>query len=249
MIAKIEGILESIDGSTALIRIAWPSGPTQDMGQAPQRPECGALTYAVLLPAFTVARLGAMIGQYVTLHTLYTIESQGQGTTLLPRLLGFHTAEDRRFFEVFTTCKGIGSRKALRAMSLHTAQIAAAIADRDVATLQSLPEIGRRTAETIVATLHGKVDGFLVADDLAMGSQLSSTASTSTIETNDTLSTESPTTSRRVLARQTLEVLIQLGENRSEALTWIDRVLTNAQEPPTTVEQLLTKVYRCKSGA
>ena len=39
--------------------------------------------------------------------------------------------------------------------------IAAAIAEKDIDLLKSLPEIGKRTAETIVAELHGKVDRFV----------------------------------------------------------------------------------------
>ena len=80
---------------------------------------------------------------------------------MIPRLAGFLSVEDRAFFELFTTCKGIGNRKALRAMSLDVGQLAGAISDRDIALLQTLPDIGRRTAETIIATLHGKVDRFL----------------------------------------------------------------------------------------
>ena len=103
------------------------------------------------------------MGQTLTLNTFHFIEMQGQGTTAIPRLAGFTTAQDRRFYELFTTVKGIGNKRALRAMALESAQIAAAIADRDLALLQSLPEIGRRTAETIVATLSGKVDAFVSA--------------------------------------------------------------------------------------
>ncbi len=201
----------------------------------------GALVYAVLLPSYGSARLGGLLGQVVALHTLYTIESQGQGTTMFPRLLGFLRVEDRQFFELFTTCKGIGHRKALRAMTLDTAQIAAAIADRDVATLQSLPEIGRRTAETIVATLHGKVDRFLMAPG-------------SDAETADRGADSGPSQgaaanpSRRWLVRETLEVLLQLGESRVEALSWIDQALAGSQQPPDDVEQLIAEVYRVKSG-
>ena len=52
-------------------------------------------------------------------------------------------------------------------MTMTTGQIAAAIVDRDVAMLQSLPEIGKRTAETIIAALHDKVDAFAGASAFA----------------------------------------------------------------------------------
>ena len=138
-------MLEAVDGGSALVRVD------------------GGLTYEVLLPTYATAELSGQLGQVVELHTLHYLESQNQGATMQPRLAGFATVVDRDFFELFTTCKGIGNRKALRAMAISTEQIASAIADRDVAMLQTLPEIGRRTAETIVAALHGKVDRFVGA--------------------------------------------------------------------------------------
>ena len=241
MIVKIEGLLESIEGDSALIRLPMSadSGEGSPMGKAMSSSGAGgAMTYAIMLPAYAGARLGGAVGQHVTLHTLYTIESQGQGTTMFPRLLGFLSVADRLFFELFTTCKGIGHRKALRAMTLETSQIAAAIADRDVATLQSLPEIGRRTAETIVATLRGKVDRFLTVP----GDQPTATDGGQRGEPAPLAS------GNRSLVRETLEVMMRLGENRVEALTWIDRVLTSSDDPPSDVEQLLAEVYRVKSS-
>ena len=40
-------------------------------------------------------------------------------------------------------------------------QVATAIADKDIKFLVTLPEIGKRTAESIVAELHGRVDSHL----------------------------------------------------------------------------------------
>jgi holliday junction DNA helicase RuvA len=214
MIAKIAGILEAIEGSTALV--AMPGG----------------LTYQVLLPAFTAARLAGSLGQPVTLHTFHFIESQGQGSTAYPRLAGFTSVIDRRFYELFTTVKGIGNKRALRAMALDTAQIAAAIADRDLALLQSLPEVGRRTAETIVATLSGKVDAFVSAAAYAPAP--------------GTPAVGQPGATQG-LARQAMEVLLQLGENRTQAVMWIDQALRE-EDRPTDVQALIQRVYQIKAG-
>lgn len=212
MIARIEGLLEHVGGGSVLIR-----------------PENGGLTYQVLVSSYTGARLGGSIGQRVSLFTLDYLESQNQGATFTPRLAGFLTEEDRRFFELFTTCKGIGNRKALRAMTLATGQLAAAIADRDVALLRSLPEIGPRTAETVVATLHGKVDAFLAAP--------------ATPEPGDTTAA-SPT---RAIAREAMEVLLQLGETRAQVLAWIDQALRGGDKPQTA-QDLIARVYQIKAG-
>lgn len=218
MIAKIEGTLDSLDADRAWI--ALPDG----------------LTYEVLLPAYTAARLTGSVGQSVTLHTLHYLESTAQGATSFPRLAGFTSRIDKQFFELFVTCKGIGHRKALRAMTLATAQIAGAIADRDLALLQSLPEIGKRTAETIAVTLKGKVDRFLDAVPVAAGRGISIDGSNAE--------------SQRVpggLARDALNVLIQLGENRTQAVNWIDRALAQ-DDAPQDVEALVAEVYRIKGG-
>lgn len=214
MIVKLEGNLESIDADRACIRL--PDG----------------LTYEVLLPAYTSARLNGSLGQTVTLHTLHYLESQAQGATIFPRLAGFLSPIDKQFFELFVTCKGIGNRRALRAMTLSTAQIAGAIADRDLAILQSLPEVGKRTAETIAVTLKGKVDRFLDTEPVgAHGGDGSSTG----------------TSAPGGLARDALHVLLQLGENRTQAVNWIDRALS-MDNAPADAEALIAEVYRIKGG-
>ncbi len=216
MIAKIEGILESIDADKAYLKL--PDG----------------LTYEVLLPAYTSARLSGSIGRDVTLHTLHYLEAQAQGATIFPRLAGFLSVTDKQFFELFVTCKGIGHRRALRAMTLSTAQIAGAIADRDLALLQSLPEVGKRTAETIAVTLKGKVDRFI--DALPAGAIGADGEPVTT-----------PAGAPGSLARDALHVLLQLGENRVQATNWIDRALSS-DDAPKDAEALVAEVYRIKGG-
>lgn len=221
MIAKIEGVLESIEEGKAYVRLQDPSGQ--------------GLTYEVLLPAFAAARLGGSLGQRVSLVTMYYLESQGQGSNMVPRLAGFLTKEDRQFFELFTTCKGIGPRKALRAMALDVGRLAGAIADRDAATLQTLPEIGRRTAETIVATLHGKVDRFVSAggEGRSAGGDASGPGGGG---------------AEVHVVGQALNVLLQLGENRVQASEWIAQAMREEDDDPVRdVQHLITKVYRVKA--
>ena len=214
MIARLHGLLESIEGSAAWITPG------------------GGVTYHVLLPSFTAARLGQSIGQEVTLHTFYFLESTGQGSTIFPRLAGFLSPQDRAFYELFVTCKGIGHRRALRAMTLSSTQIAGAIADRDLALLQSLPEVGKRTAETIAVTLRGKVDAFLTASPGISG-PVSGSASV-------------PGASGS-MTREALDVLVQLGENRAQALQWIDRVMGD-DDPPGEVQSLVAACFTLKAG-
>lgn len=152
MITRLQGIVESLDERCATVRPG--SGPE--------------VAIEVLLPAYFAAELKAKresggageVDRPVTFHTLFYLEGQGQGTSFIPRLIGFGSPRDREFFDLFTTVKGIGNRKALRALAKPPAVIAGAIARRDVRALTDLPEIGKRMAETVVAELHGKVDAF-----------------------------------------------------------------------------------------
>jgi Holliday junction DNA helicase RuvA len=120
-----------------------------------------SLTYELLVPASDIPDLLGKIGNSLEFYTLHYLEGQSQGSSFLPRLIGFSSERDRSFFELFTTVKGIGNRKALRALVRPFSEIANAISNKDVHALTSMPEIGKRSAETIIAELHGKVDGFV----------------------------------------------------------------------------------------
>ena len=77
-----------------------------------------------------------------------------------PVLIGFESIEDKEFFQTFITVSAIGPMKAIKAMTRSTSEIAGAIEKKDVTFLTSLSGIGKRTAEKIIATLHGKVERF-----------------------------------------------------------------------------------------
>ena len=142
MITRVRGTLESVVGTTATLAM-------------------GDLAREVMLPAYLAATFSSQVGQPVTLITLEYLEGQGQGTSFIPRLIGFRTAGERRFFEVFTTVKGLGNKRALRALEAEPVAVIEAIIRKDAKALQELPEIGKRLSETIVAELSGKVEGLL----------------------------------------------------------------------------------------
>ena len=226
MIARIEGQLDSIESGAALVRC--PVG----------------LVYEVLVPTYVAARLGPRIGEQVTFFTLHYLEGQAQGATMLPRLAGFLTQEDKAFFELFTTCKGIGNRKALRAMALPAGQIAGAISDRDVALLQTLPEIGKRSAETIIATLSGKVDRFVTGhtDDEQPAPAAKGKAGKAA-----TSATARDGGSSGTLRKDGLAVLLNMGLTRLEAMDLIDRVLSDPDSRPADSGELITLALALRS--
>lgn len=191
MIASIEGELLEAEDGTALLQV-------------------GAITYEVLVPAADVPALAGQRGATVRFVTLHYLEGQGQGSSFWPRLIGFRTAEDRDFFDLFTTVKGIGVRKALRALQRPFAEVAAAIARRDEKALTALPEIGRKMAESIVVELKDKVARFTAT-------------ATGGMPTATVAATMAPALAGA--AGDAVIVLVQLGEARPQAERLVERAL------------------------
>lgn len=126
--------------------------------------QAGPIVYELLVPAADRASLSASVGETLTFHTILYLEGDPNRGNLEPRLIGFMRASDKRFFERFTTVKGVGVKTALRALTVPVGEIARAIESRDARFLVSLDGIGKRTAELIVAELSGKVKDFATGD-------------------------------------------------------------------------------------
>ncbi len=128
--------------------------------------ENGGLAYDVLIPGGIVHHLRRMRGKEITLYTFHYLEGGMGSSNAIPRLAGFQNDIEREFFEKLITVPGMGIKAALKALSAPVQSIARAIETKDVATLISLPGVGRRTAEKIIAQLNGKLAKFaLIRDD------------------------------------------------------------------------------------
>lgn len=186
VIAQIDGELESMTDGSAFVRT-------------------GDIVYELLVPASDQMRLAASVGERMQFFTLHYLEGQGQGSSFWPRLIGFSTREDREFFGLFTSVKGIGNKKALRALQLPIAVVAEAIANGDTTTLRALPEIGKKTAETIVLELKDKMNRFL--------------------GTHSIVEAKPGDVAKSRITSDATTVLLQLGENRVHARALVDRAL------------------------
>ena len=234
MICRIHGLLETIDTTTARLR---PMVGGEPIG----------ITLELLLTGYGASRLQPSIGSAVELITLHYYESVNQGAMFTPRLAAFISEPERQLFLLLTSCKGIGYRKALRAMEVDPGRLAGAIADRDIALLQSLPEIGRRTAESIVVALKDRVGPLLEsvpAPSAEPGGGDGQGDATSAGSADATGPATPPT--RHQAAREALEALVQLGESRADAMRWIDQVL-DSPEPPATSTELLSRVFQLRA--
>ncbi len=149
MIARLTGVLEAIDSASA--RIAAPP-PSIDL-PSPHAHE-------VLLTPHAAATLAPALGQTVTLFTVQHLESLSQGASFIPRILAFTSSDERRLFELLTKVKGLGPKRALRILAAPPNDIANAIASRDARFLSSLPEVGKKLAESIINELADKAAAF-----------------------------------------------------------------------------------------
>ena len=123
MIAQIEGKLVSLEEDKALVQV-------------------GAVCYEVLLAGYAVSALSGAIGTEIVLSTLEYFEGSPGGGNLIPRLVGFLSAGEKAFFRRFTSVKGMGIRKGLKALAMPVGRIADAIENGDEKFLSSLPGIG-----------------------------------------------------------------------------------------------------------
>jgi Holliday junction DNA helicase RuvA len=178
--------------------------------------------YEVLLPsivrqAYNDKKAGED-GDQVKLHIFYH-QSERQPK---PVLVGFNLDVEKEFFEKFIKVEAIGPTAAVKALVLPVSEIARAIEERDIKTLERMKGIGKRTAEKIVATLHGKVGKFaLVKEQIIPAAQ----------EPED-------------VRRQVEDVLVrQLGHKRAEAAQMVSEAL--AMNPGIiSPEELFEEVYR-----
>lgn len=206
MIARIEGKLVGLDEDGALV-------------------QAGPVCYELMLPGYAVMQLGGSIGQPLTLCTFEYYEGTLGGGNLIPRMVGFLSLAERRFFNVYTSVKGMGIKKGLKSLALPIDRIATAIETGDEKLLATLPGIGKKMAQMIVAELKGKL----------------------TTYAHETAAISEGRSAFSAYQTEALEILIAWGEKRAEAMELIEMA---CRKHPNikTAEELVPLVYRIKQG-
>ena len=102
-------------------------------------------------------------GERATVYTYLQVRDDGMS------LFGFLALEEKALFEKLITVSGVGPKVALAALSSYAPdQLANLIAAQDVAAIQRIPGIGKKTASRIILELKGSLDhgiGGLFAED------------------------------------------------------------------------------------
>jgi Holliday junction DNA helicase RuvA len=93
------------------------------------------------------------LGEETGLHTHLVVREDGW------QLFGFSNVVEKRVFQRLLTASGIGPALALGMLSTLSAdRLVRAIRERDLATLQGVPRVGRKKAERLILDLADKLD-------------------------------------------------------------------------------------------
>ena len=112
----------------------------------------GGVGYELSIPLSAYEAL-PKVGEAATLHTHLVVREDGW------QLFGFATPYERRVFRRVLDAKGVGPALALGMLSALSAErLVRAIREKDIATLQSVPRVGRKKAEQLVLDLADKFD-------------------------------------------------------------------------------------------
>lgn len=133
MIAFLKGTLAGKTTSSAVVEVA-------------------GVGYAVGMSQAALSKLPEM-GGAVEVHTYLQVSDSGIA------LYGFLTLEEKALFERLIGVGGVGPKMALAALSAFSpAALVAAVQAQDVAAVQRIPGVGKKTASRIILELKGSFD-------------------------------------------------------------------------------------------
>jgi Holliday junction DNA helicase RuvA len=112
----------------------------------------GGVAYELQIPLGVFETLPKQ-GEQVSLHSWLVVKEESW------QLFGFSTLYERRLFQKLLTANGVGPALALGLLSALSAQrLVRAILEKDIATLQGVPRVGRKKAERLILDLADKLD-------------------------------------------------------------------------------------------
>lgn len=99
------------------------------------------------------------LGEQATVYTHFVVREDAQ------LLFGFSSVEERDFFRTLIKINGVGPKLALAILSSLSPSLLVAIVDQaDVAGLQKVPGVGKKTAERLIIELKDKFKGLSVGE-------------------------------------------------------------------------------------
>ncbi|MCB9224654.1 MAG: Holliday junction branch migration protein RuvA [Crocinitomicaceae bacterium] len=112
--------------------------------------ECGGVGYFVRISLNTFSKLSN--DENIRIHTYLQVREDAHN------LYGFYSTAEREMFNHLISVSGIGANTAILMLSAMTSdEIASAIIQGDVATIQGIKGIGAKTAQRVIIDLKDKV--------------------------------------------------------------------------------------------
>ena len=177
--------------------------------------DVGGVGYEVIIPLSTFYDLGE-IGENISLR-IYTYVRED-----VLQLFGFKTVRERELFLLLISVSGIGPKSAITALSGMSAdEIIGAIRQNNLARLNSIPGVGKKTAERLVIELRDKI------------------AKLSAVSAEEMRAEGIPQTSGDDVYEDAISALVNLGYQRNAA----EKALKQAMQEGTemSVQKLLRK--------
>jgi len=120
----------------------------------------GGVAYEAHIPLSGVEIL-PKLGEEISLPTHVVVKDDGW------QLFAFSSEMERRLFRKLLTANGVGPALALGMLSaLSARRLIRALQEKDIATLQGVPRVGRKTAERMVLDLGDKLDDVMEGEDV-----------------------------------------------------------------------------------
>lgn len=115
----------------------------------------GGVAYELTIPLGVYETL-PRVGESCTLHTHLVVKEDSW------QLFGFANQFERKVFQRVLDAKGVGPSLAIGLLSALSAErLVRAIREKDLATLQGAPRVGRKKAEQLILDLAEKMDDLL----------------------------------------------------------------------------------------
>lgn len=171
----------------------------------------------------------------VSLTTFYELPDVGQTVVLqihthvredAINLYGFHTQQEREVFQLLISVSGIGPKLAVNILSgIAASELIRAVTDEDLKRLTGIPGVGKKTAERMILELKDKA--------AKLGREM--------------VMVGVPDKAGDTVQDDALSALVNLGYRPSAAKDAVDRIVREAQTPPS-LDGLLKQALRLLAG-
>lgn len=179
----------------------------------------GGVGYTMAIPLSVYETL-PKLGETATLHTSLVVKEDGW------QLFGFSTPYERRVFDLVRTANGVGPALALSLLSsLSAPRLVRAVVEKDTATLQSVPRVGKKKAEQLVLDLATKMRELSGGEPATPGGAAPASAA----------------------AEDAIRALVSLGYSLADAERGVRAALDAASGPLTTPELIRAALPRASA--